>query len=275
MATTKGKKKTAAKKKAASTPVATPTKSGPVAPKNMMYMFESEAGAGLENIKKEDTKIPFLRILQALSPQLQDGDPAYIDNAKAGMLFNSVTHEVYDGKTGVLVIPVHFEKVYIEWKTRDDGGGFVAQYDNRDEADEACEEGNDIVDTAHHYCLIRSEKDEVWQPIVIPCKSTMLSVSRGWNAMMQNVIFKTAEGKVFTPPSYACIYGMTTARQQNESGTWYNIVVERSATVEDPTLYGMAKAFRSTLIQGDVALAYDTLSDEADEAIDAEDMPTF
>jgi hypothetical protein len=274
MATAK-RKKTAAKKKASSTSVVKPTKSGTVAEASMMGMYEQDSGAGLENIRKEDTKIPFLRILQALSPQLQDGDSAYIEGAKAGMLFNSVTHETYDGKAGILVIPVHFEKVYIEWKPRSEGGGFVQQFNTRDEADENADEANDIVDTAHHYCLVRSERDEVWQPIVIPCKSTMLSASRGWNAMMQNVIFKTTGGKVFTPPSFACVYGITTARQQNEEGTWYNIVVERSANVDDPTLYAMAKAFRHTLVEEGASLAYDSLSDDAEKTANAEDMPSF
>lgn len=272
---TKTRKKATAKKKAKGTSVAKPTKAGAVTDAGMLGMFEQDSGAGLENIHKEDTKIPFLRVLQALSPQLQDGDPAYIEDAKAGMLLNSVTGEVYDGKAGVLVIPVHFEKVYIEWKPRTEGGGFVNQFTTKDEAEEEADEANDIVDTAHHYCLIRSERDEVWQPIVIPCKSTMLSVSRGWNAMMQSVIFKNKDGKVFTPPSYACIYGMTTARQQNDQGTWHNIIVERVATVDDPTLYAMAKAFRNTLIEGGASLAYDSMADDAEETTEAEDIPSF
>lgn len=267
----------AAKKKGKK--VAKSDKAGAVQEQSMMDMFAADKGAGLENIRKEDTKIPFLRVLQSNSPQLDEGAPEYIEDSKVGMMFNTVTRETFDGKQGVLVVPVHFEKVYIEWKPRDEGGGggggFVAQYETREEAEENADEAHDITDTAHHYCLIKSEKDDVWQPIVIPCKSTMLSVSRGWNAMMQNVIFKTGDGKVFTPPSYACIYGITTARQQNDQGTWYNIVVERSATVDDPNLYAMAKEFRKTLIEEGANLAYETMDEEDEEVVDAEDMPSF
>jgi len=41
-------------------------------------MLEADSGAGLENITTEDMQIPFIRIIQALSPQLQKDDPLYI-----------------------------------------------------------------------------------------------------------------------------------------------------------------------------------------------------
>lgn len=240
----------------------------------MLDIFARDAGQGLENITKDDTKIPFLRVLQALSPQVQDGDPAYIDGAKAGMLLNTVTIETYDGKEGALLIPVHFEKVYIEWKPRVDGGGFVAEWPTREDADEGCQEGNEIVDTALHYCLIRNSEG-MWSPIVLPCKSTFLSVSRGWNAMMQSVMFKTPDGRTFTPPSFACIYGLTTARQQNDQGSWHNIIVERVANVEDLEIYATAKSFRNALTKGGVALHYEGMSDAVTDESDGNELPSF
>jgi len=264
-------KKKAAKKKAAPKKAVAKRKKEEVVEQSMMDQFAKDAGQGLETIGKDDTKIPFLRVLQALSPQLQDGDPQEIEGAKAGMLLNSVTGDTWDGKEGVMLIPVHFEKVYIEWKPRASGGGFVAEWRTREEAMENCQEGNEIVDTAHHYCLLRNEED-MWAPIVLPCKSTFLSASRGWNAMMQSVMFKHGEA-TFTPPSFACIYSLTTARQQNDQGTWHNILIERVANVEDVKLYGMAKAFRHTLTQGGAQLSYETLVDE--EVVEGDDTPSF
>ena len=37
-------------------------------------MLQADAGIGLENITTEDMQIPFIRIIQALSPQLQKDD---------------------------------------------------------------------------------------------------------------------------------------------------------------------------------------------------------
>lgn len=244
----------------------------------MQGMFEADAGQGMENITREDTKIPFLRILQPLSPQLQEGDPQYIEGAKAGMLMNTVTRDVYDGKEGLMVIPVHFEKVYIEWQPRTSGGGFVAEYDNRETAEADKQEGNDITDTANHYLLMR-DQEGIWQPVVLSCKSTMLGVSRSWNAMMQSVKLKGPNGP-FTPPSFACIYNLSTARQQNDKGTWHNIVVERVSIVEEPALYSMAKDFREMLLEGRAAAGYGE-EDEGkpstgtDVTEDGEELPNF
>ena len=39
-------------------------------PSELTAMFEADAGMGMENVGSEDVKIPFLRILQDLSPQV-------------------------------------------------------------------------------------------------------------------------------------------------------------------------------------------------------------
>ena len=59
-------------------------------------------GTGLEEASSNDFAIPFLRVIQAMSPQLKKSDGKYIDGAGQGMLFNTVTNEVYDGDEGVL-----------------------------------------------------------------------------------------------------------------------------------------------------------------------------
>ncbi len=64
-------------------------------------MLEADAGVGLENITTEDMQIPFIRIIQALSPQLQKDDPLYIKGAEQGDIFNTVTQEMYKADEGV------------------------------------------------------------------------------------------------------------------------------------------------------------------------------
>ena len=50
---------------------------------NIMEQFEAHAGAGMDSIGTEDMQIPFLRILQPLSPQLLKTDPKFIKGASA------------------------------------------------------------------------------------------------------------------------------------------------------------------------------------------------
>lgn len=69
---------------------------------NIMEQFEAHAGAGMDSIGTEDMQIPFLRILQPLSPQLLKTDPKFIKGASAGDLFNTVTSQVWDRKKVLL-----------------------------------------------------------------------------------------------------------------------------------------------------------------------------
>ena len=67
--------------------------------------IEKFADQGFENIDSKSLQLPFLKILGQLSPQVTAGDSKYIDAAKPGMIYNTVTDKLYDGNKGILVIP--------------------------------------------------------------------------------------------------------------------------------------------------------------------------
>ena len=64
-------------------------------------LMEGDAFSGLENISQDDLATPRLKVLMQLSPELED-----LEGAKAGMIFNTVTNELYDGTKGISVLPV-------------------------------------------------------------------------------------------------------------------------------------------------------------------------
>ena len=68
------------------------------------------AGTGLEEAGADDYAIPFLRVLQSMSPQLKKSDGKYIQGAEEGNLFNTVTESYYDGTEGVEIIPCAYKK---------------------------------------------------------------------------------------------------------------------------------------------------------------------
>ena len=45
--------------------------------------FEDDAGAGFEHVTAEDLTVPRLKILQALSPEVNRADGKYVDGAVA------------------------------------------------------------------------------------------------------------------------------------------------------------------------------------------------
>ena len=94
-------------------------------------VFEQDASKGLGNISQQDLALPFLKILGQLSPEVNERDGKYVKGAKAGMIFNSVTGELYDGVKGIDVIPCFYKLEYIEWKDRGEGlGAPIAIYDS-------------------------------------------------------------------------------------------------------------------------------------------------
>jgi len=56
-------------------------------------LFGDDLQQGFENMTQEDMALPFVRILGQLSPQVTDGDAKFIDGAKPGMIYNTVTSE--------------------------------------------------------------------------------------------------------------------------------------------------------------------------------------
>ena len=81
-------------------------------------IFEQDAGMGMGDLSQDDMAIPFLKVLSRQDPVLDD-----LDNAKAGDILNTVSNQVYAGKTGIRVIPCAYQRRYLEWAPRGSGNG--------------------------------------------------------------------------------------------------------------------------------------------------------
>jgi len=157
-----------------------------VAPSNLSLLLEEEAGAGLENFSTEDMQIPFIRILQALSPQLNKQDSMYIKGAEQGDIFNTVSQQVYKADEGVLVVPCFFEKKFLEFSLRSSGGGFIRELspDDRDitlttreGAAEILPSGNELVRTHQHVVMAMDYETQTGSPAILDMKKTQLQGS--------------------------------------------------------------------------------------------------
>jgi hypothetical protein len=270
----KSAKKTAVTKKVA-------TAVGPV--RNLAARAQQLAGRGLETVTQQDLALPFLAVLQAMSPQVQRGQEKYVKGAQAGDFFNTVTGETYTGydedgdADGVRLIPCYFEKAYNLWVPRDEGGGFRGSFPTRADAERAAaelEENVDIVDTANHYCLIEQE-DGSWTEAVFSMTSTKLSTSRQWNTIMkQQKMVDETTGEKFTPPSFMRVYHGTTVVKTNDKGTFYVPKIVPDAWVEDETIFEQAENFYRMFVDQGVKVSYDNadlaMSDPEDEDDDPE-----
>jgi hypothetical protein len=79
-------------------------------------------GAGMEDMTSEDLRPPRLKLLQALSPELDDDD-----SLRAGMFFHSLD---LTGVKEMNIIPIKFFRTYILFGPRDSNDGVLARADD-------------------------------------------------------------------------------------------------------------------------------------------------
>ena len=222
-------------------------------------MFEDDAAKGLGKIGQEDLALPFLKILGQLSPEVNKRDGKYVEGAEPGMIFNSVSGELYDGVKGIDVIPAFYKLEYIEWKDRGDGPGApVAIYDSSSDImsktkpdanyKDRLPSGNYIEKTASHFVIITGDSPST---ALISMKSTQLKISRKWNSMMSGIKLKGKNG-LFTPASFSHIYRLKTTQMSNDKGTWFGWEVSKVGPITDQSLYQQAKSFSESISKGAV-----------------------
>ena len=222
-------------------------------------VFEDDAAKGLGNIGQQDLALPFLKILGQLSPEVNKRDGKYVEGAEPGMIFNSVSGDLYDGAKGIDVIPAFYKLEYVEWKDRGEGsGGPVAVHDSSSDimsqtkADanykDRLPNGNYVEKTASHFVIITGDSPTT---ALISMKSTQLKISRKWNSMMSGIKLKGKNG-LFTPASFSHIYRLKTTQMSNDKGTWFGWDVSKAGPITDTSLYQQAKTFSDNISKGSV-----------------------
>jgi hypothetical protein len=229
-------------------------------------IFEKDANQGLSNLGMDDLAIPFLRILSDTSPQIKKRDPLYIEGAESGMIYNTLTKDIFDGEVGVKVIPCAYQRQYIEWADRGEGSGapvniYPAESDilskttRDDQKKDRLANGNYIEDTANHYCLVIDNEGTTSQ-VLIAMKSTQRKKSKRWNSLMLGLKMKGVNG-LFTPPSYSHVYLLKTIAESNNLGEWFGWDITRVGPVENVDTYTHAKAFAESVAKGEVKVKHE------------------
>lgn len=224
--------------------------------------FEEDANSGFEGMGQEDFALPFLKLLTNTSPEIGE-----LTNARPGMIMNTVTGELHDGKEGITVIPVAYVRQYIEWAPRGSGSGapiniYPATSDiltrtHREPGDnkDYLENGNYIENTANHYVMVLND-DGIPEPALIVMKSTQLKKSRKWNSMLMSTKLMGKNGP-FTPPMYSHVYRLTTQAESNDKGKWFGWEIEKIGPIEDMSQYAAAKSFATQVGAGEVKVKHE------------------
>lgn len=245
---------------------------------------------GFEGADAAAYSIPFIYVLQKMSPACDEDSDAYVEGAKAGNLINTVTGEIYDAReAGARIIPCYFKRSFIEWGPRGtDDAGFKGEHapeavDKMIAAGEVVEyEGKllrpmgdgkldvkkcvQLVDTRAHYVLVQGA-DGNWSQALLPCSSTQIKASKNMMMMLQQKKVDTPQGKR-TPPMYANIVKLTTFGRSNESGSWSALKVELDGMVTERDLFMEAMAFAGAVAGGEVAVDYNKAGEAANGSED-------
>jgi len=215
--------------------------------------FSADASQGLENVDKDSLAIPFLQVLQPLSPQIET-----VEGAKAGKLINTITNELMDE---AFVVPVAFQRRFIRWALRENGGGYRGEMTaaevealnlKRDDQGRLMYEGDELKDTRNHFVLIVSKDQTKFQPALFSLGSTQIKKSKRWLSRIQGIQLQDANGKIFTPPSFSHVYSVKTLKESNDKGFWYGIDVDILGPVTSRAIYEAAKAFHGQIVSGQV-----------------------
>lgn len=182
-------------------------------------------GEGFENQTQDDIAIPFINLLQSMSPEVQDGG---IDGAKPGMLINSVTQELY---SEIEFVPAFSKHVFVEWVPRDQGGGIVATHNVDSELVRKVRveqefgkyrtpEGNDLIETFYLFG-VASEDGNPLGMAVIAFTSTKIKSYKAAMTRLRTFTIPQKDGRRVSPPMYAHLLKLSTKTQKNSKGTFY------------------------------------------------------
>jgi hypothetical protein len=226
--------------------------------------FTDQEMMGFENVTPDDLGIPFLMIIQNNSPERDKTSTKFIKGCDQGMIINTISRQIVGGEgEAVMFIPCSYQKMYVEWRPRTSGGGFVASHKDAailskthrdDMGKDVLDSGNIVVPTAYMFGLrIINEDTMDFEKVVISFTSTQLKKARQWLSTMMSIRLPAKAGGLYTPPMFSTKYLLSTCNEKNEKGSWFGWKIERGATLkvcEKPLMIcamDMVKASRNLL----------------------------
>ncbi len=254
-------------KKAASKAVAKKDKNELAVP----FDFEADAGAGMEGTDSDSFAIPFLRILQKLSPQCDKAKAEYVEGAEPGMLFNSVSGRLYDGDEGVHFLPCVFQRRFLQWAPRGSDEGFkgelfpeqvaelraegkIVELDGSlfvaDDDGKVSEKKSDkVMDTRSHFGILVAPDGDIAM-VLLPLSSTQIKKSKRLMSILNEAKVQGKDGLV-TPPTWMNNVKLTTVFESNNDGDWYGVRFEADGFIDNKDLYQAGKEFHNTIAKGE------------------------
>jgi hypothetical protein len=257
----------------AGTDVATTTSGGALASAD--DFLEAGGSTGLEDFSQGDFLVPYVRIIQALSKELQRGHAKFLEGAQNGDFVNSATRKTMSGEKGFYAIPVHYSKRYQAWKPNNGGpaadyGASSIEYDAlqpNDKGKRIDSMGNEVTETAQYFVLIVDIETGDYEMAVLSFGGSQMKKSRQWNSLIASRRERRADGSSIVPAMFFYSYHITSTPESNDQGQWYGFSIKEGPKVPDlpraKEIFGFAKDTREQITTGAIKAA--AVEPEADE----------
>lgn len=245
-----------------------------------------DLGAGMEGVDKDSFAIPFLAIVQKMSPQVDEADAKYLPEAKPGMLLETVGNALFSGKDGVIFLPCAFQRRFLQWGPREKGGGFKGEYmpeeatalemDGKvvnsngrlyfpkEDGSVSEKECDFLADTRNHFGILLDDSGNAIS-VLLSMSSTQIKKSKQLMTLLDNVKVDTKNGQV-TPPTWVNRVRLTTVPESNEKGSWHGLRVELDGFIDSQEIYDRGKSLHDVIAKGKVNVDYKVA--ESQEASD-------
>jgi hypothetical protein len=242
-------------------------------PAEMLDEMIADAGAGLST-SADDNIVPFIVLLQDMSPEVKKRDPNYVEGAEAGMYMNKASKQLYAGdrsmaeRTGLPQLEFQhciLDKCVVEWIPRLDGGGFIARHQDPNKTIWKNADGShDLIETRYHFGNIVNDGNP--RPAVLAFSSTGHTTSRQWMTTMNEFkindpktgqVMRNAQGEPLTLPAWARKYIVGTKARENKKGSFFVGTVEDGGFIRDANIRSTGKKLHDAVKSGLVTAAAD------------------
>lgn len=218
--------------------------------------LDPQSRRGSEDVGMDDITLPRIEVLQALSPQIKKSDPKYIEGAEQGVIFNTVSGELYG--EAIIFIPIVFRKEWIIWQTRNAGGGFVSTHPNELEAMQAYDalenpDDHEVNLHAVNFVYVIRDNGDL-EEAVFSWSRSKLKVSRKLNALVQ----------MNPGDRFSKAYRLKAIEEKGKKGEYFSYDIKPLGYVSED-VYRRAEKLFNAIKAGERTVAYGVNEGEEEE----------
>lgn len=211
---------------------------------NYEDLMEGMDNAGFEEMGLETMAIPFLRIVQELSPVMRSKRPEYNPDAQEGMFINTVSGKLYESPIRVII--GKFQRLFLEWgTTRGQLMGVHSPEAIEARTDLVRNENNQPVDpkTGHTfqdcYTYYVLNVDDIEEGVcIISCTSTNIKEARKLNRNLMHTMLPNSNKRALP---YFMVWEVSSVDMSNDQGEWKGISFKFDSFVTQPQLEAIVK----------------------------------